>query len=71
MCTSYNCLINSNEHTQHIFHNTIRKFPWAVKRITYVLKNEFELAMVNKPSVFESLKFYWTYFFFFFFFFFQ
>ena len=25
---------------------------------SYGLKNEFETAVVNKPSVFESLKFY-------------
>ena len=33
------------------------------------LKNEFETAMVNEPSVFEQLKFYCIYLFFYFFFF--
>ena len=50
------------------FHDKIRKmleiylniffiFYCAIGRISQGLKNEFELAMVNEPSVFESLKF--------------
>ena len=34
---------------------------WTVGRISYGLKNEFEWAMVNEPSVFELLKFDCTY----------
>ena len=29
----------------------------AIERISYGLKNEFELAVVNEPSVFELLRF--------------
>ena len=32
----------------------------AIKRISKRLKNEFKLAMVNKPTVFELLRFYCT-----------
>ena len=39
---------DSNEYTQHDIIN--------IKRNS--LKNEFEIAVVNEPSVFESLKFY-------------
>ena len=46
----------SNDYTQHTFHDKIRNFPlnihkylfsWAIKRISWGLKNEFELAIVN------------------------
>ena len=46
------------------FHDKIRKFPFifvflrAIRKISLGLKNEFELAMVNEPSVFELLRFY-------------
>ena len=44
------------------FHDKIRKllkylFSWATGRVSQGLKNEFELAMVNEPSVFELLNF--------------
>ena len=32
-------------------------FSWSIGRISYGLKTEFELAMVNEPSVFELLRF--------------
>ena len=43
-------------------HDKIREFPWILvslscRRISLALKNEFELAMVNEPSVFELLMF--------------
>ena len=33
-------------------------FSGAIGRISYGLQNEFELAMINEPSVFESSRFY-------------
>ena len=33
-------------------------FLWLSREFTSGLKNEFELAMVNEPSVLESLRFY-------------
>ena len=43
------------------FHDKIRKFPYlfslAIGRISYRLKNVFELAVVNEPSVFVLLRF--------------
>ena len=58
---------DSNEYTQHTIINTKRKSPEISQNtimyaamITFVkgLKNEFETAVVNEPSVFEPLKFY-------------
>ena len=45
------------------FHHKIRKFPkyfffWSFRKNFVGTKNEFELAMVNEPSVFEPLRFY-------------
>ena len=34
----------------------------AMGYFSYGLKNEFEIAVVNEPSVFEPLKFYCTHF---------
>ena len=57
---------DSNEYTQHTFYDKIRNNPcnllkyllsWAIKK-DLICKNEFELAMVNTSSVFESLRFY-------------
>ena len=63
-------LDNSNECTQHIFfmikYENFPKifqnclFSVAFRRISSGFKNEFELAVVNKPLMFESLKFYCT-----------
>ena len=45
------------------FHDEIENFlnylfSWAIGRILQGLKNEFELAMVKEPSVFELLRVY-------------
>ena len=47
------------------FHNKIRTVllifvSLSYLRVSYGLKNEFELAMVNEPSVFKLLRFYCT-----------
>ena len=55
---------DSNEYTQYTIFNMKKKNPkiipnlqlWAV--FSKGLKNEFETAVVNEPSVFELLKFY-------------
>ena len=53
---------NSNEYILQ-FHNEIKKknptffYFVAIGRTSQGLKNEFELAMVNEPSVFELLRF--------------
>ena len=56
---------DSNDYTQYtVFYIKKRKITLnhakcATKGFfSYGLKNEFETAVVNKPSVFESLKFY-------------
>ena len=58
---------NSNEYTQHNINNIkktiIRNYPKYYYVCSYGifgqgLKNEFEIAVVNEPSVFEPLKFY-------------
>ena len=55
---------NFNEYTQYtIFSIKIENHPKLSKICSYgifskELKNEFETAMVNEPSVFEPLKFY-------------
>ena len=56
---------DSNEYTQHTIFNIIKKkenepkFPNSAARdFSKGLKNEFETAVVNEPSVFEPLKFY-------------
>ena len=55
---------DSNEYTQYTIFNIIKKntlnYPKsAAMRLFYKgLKNEFETAVVNEPSVFEALKFY-------------
>ena len=58
---------DSNKYTQHTIINIKRKSPEIIPNIvmsadtgffSYGLKNEFEIAMVNEPSVFEPLKFY-------------
>ena len=51
------------------FHHKIRTFPkylffWSYRKNFVGTKNEFELAMVNEPSVFEPLGFYYCFFFF-------
>ena len=49
--------------TQNIqFRNEIRKFPyifvlWSFRKNFVGLRNKFESAMVNEPSVFELLRF--------------
>ena len=59
----------NNEYTQLTIHDEIRKDPldalkylpsWAIIRITLGFRNEFESAIVNEPSVFESLKVYFN-----------
>ena len=55
---------DSNEYTQHTIFNTNKKntlyYPKsaAMGFFSNGLKNEFETAVVNEPSVFEPLKFY-------------
>ena len=55
---------DSNEHTQYTIININKKntlnYPKsaAVGFFSKGLKNEFETSVVNKPSVFEPLKFY-------------
>ena len=53
---------DSNECTQYIVFNIKKKvtlnYPtFAAKGFSRGLKNEFETAMVNEPSVFEPLNF--------------
>ena len=58
---------DSNEHTQYTIFNMKRKntlnYPKsaAMGFFSKGLKNEFETAVVNEPSVFEPLKFYCIY----------
>ena len=58
---------NSNEYTQYtIFNIKKEQHPKLSQICSYVifskgLKNEFETAVVNEPSVFEPLKFYCIY----------
>ena len=63
-CTNKNCPIDAILMSTHNiqFHDKIRKFTkylfsWAVERISQSLKNGFEWGMVNKPSVFQLLRF--------------
>ena len=58
---------DSNEYTQHAIINIKKKITLNYPKYNNVcsygifskgLKNEFETAMVNEPSVFKSLKFY-------------
>ena len=55
---------DSNEYTQYIIFNIKQKVNLIIPNlhlrvvIFQGLKNEFEIAMVNEPSVFEPLKFY-------------
>ena len=55
---------DSNEYTQYTIFNTKKKITQnypksaAMGFCTKGLKNKFETAVVNKPSVFEPLKFY-------------
>ena len=57
---------DSNEYTQYtIFNMNMKKHPklsqiYSSGHLCKGLKNEFETAMVNEPSVFEPLKFYCT-----------
>ena len=58
---------DSNENTQYTFFQYEKeKYPKLFQICSYGifsmgLKNEFETAVVNEPSVFEPLKFYCTY----------
>ena len=55
---------DSNEYIQHTIFNILEKvtvnYPKsaAMRFFSQGLKNEFETAVVNQPSVFEPLKFY-------------
>ena len=55
---------DSNEYTQYTIFNMNKKntlnYPKSVAMFFFSkgLKNEFETAVVNEPSVFEPLKFY-------------
>ena len=57
---------DSNEYTQHTMFNMNKKNTLncpksaAMGFFSKGLKNEFETAVVNKPSVYEPLKFYCT-----------
>ena len=60
---------NSNEYTQYTIFNIQKKeimqnYPKcaAMGFFSKGLKNEFEIAAVNEPSVFEPLKVYYSYF---------
>ena len=46
---------DSNDYTQYTIFNIKKRKLWDFSK---GLKNEFETAMVNEPSVFEPLKFY-------------
>ena len=54
---------DSNEYTQHTIINIKRKITLNCPKSAAIgfcskgLKNEFEIAVVNEPSVFEPLKF--------------
>ena len=56
---------NSHEHTQYTIFNIKKKLTLnysksaAMRFFSSGLKNEFQTAMVNNPSVFEPLKFYY------------
>ena len=58
---------DSNEYTQYTIFNIKKKITLnypksaAIGFSSKVLKNGFEIAMVNEPSVFEPLKFYCTF----------
>ena len=61
---------DSNEYTQHAIINIKKKITLNYPKYNNVcgygifskgLKNEFETAVVNEPSVFDSLKFYCIY----------
>ena len=58
---------DSNEYTQYTIFNIKKKMTLncsisaAMGFCSNGLKNEFETAMVNEPSVFEPLKFYCTF----------
>ena len=55
---------DSNENTRHTIFNRKEKISPKLSQIcsygnfSKELKNEFEIALVNEPSVFEPLKFY-------------
>ena len=54
---------NSNEYTKYTHFNIKKKITLNYLKSAGMVfsngpKNEFETAMVNEPSVFESLKFY-------------
>ena len=57
---------DSNEYTQHTIINIKRKSPETSQvqlclqlwDCFLLLKNDFEIAVVNEPSVFEPLEFY-------------
>ena len=56
---------DSNEYTKHSIFNIKKKITLNYPEHNYVygffskgLKNEFEITVVNEPSVFEPLKFY-------------
>ena len=57
---------DSNEYTQYTIFNMNKKntinYPKSAATgfFSKGLKNEFKTAVVNKPSVFEPLKFYYT-----------
>ena len=54
---------NSNEYIQYTIFNILKKITLnypksAAMGFSQGIKNKFETAMVNEPSVFEPLKFY-------------
>ena len=57
---------DSNEYTQHTLINIKKKITRTCPKynnsaaVSDGLENEFEIAVVNEPSVFEPLKFYCT-----------
>ena len=54
---------DSNENTQYTIQHDEEKYPKLSQICSYgifskALKSEFEIALVNEPSVFQLLKFY-------------
>ena len=70
MCSHENCLIEAILMSTQIYHFQFKKeititlnYPKSAAnwQVSFGLKNKFETAVVNKPSVFEPLKFYCSY----------
>ena len=51
---------NIHAHAKKRYNPRKKMFTWTIRRISLGLKNGFESATINGPSVFESLTFYCT-----------